>query len=150
MLKFSFRRQVLAGFVISIILVLVVGVLAYTSIRHLEDDTDWVDHTQKVIKSSNNLLQHLIDADDRIPRLSHQEPPDRYKTLVGGILQPVLHAHITPAIGERDIIKASFGFSAGVRRIKPQFEPRGWHARVLYQRGRDVDPVCKCIRRRGR
>ncbi|WPU96562.1 response regulator [Mucilaginibacter sabulilitoris] len=63
MLKFSFRRQVLAGFVISIILVLVVGVLAYTSIRQLEDDTDWVDHTQKVIKSSNNLLQHLIDAE---------------------------------------------------------------------------------------
>jgi CheY-like chemotaxis protein/signal transduction histidine kinase/CHASE3 domain sensor protein len=63
MLNFSFRRQVLAGFVISIILVFVVGVLAYTSIRQLEDDTDWVDHTQKVIKSSNNLLQHLIDAE---------------------------------------------------------------------------------------
>ncbi|MGF7038695.1 response regulator [Mucilaginibacter lappiensis] len=63
MLKFSFRRQVLAGFVVSIILVFVVGVLAYTSIRQLEDDTDWVDHTQKVIKSSNNLLQHLTDAE---------------------------------------------------------------------------------------
>ena len=63
MLKFSFRRQVLAGFVVSIILVFVVGVLAYTSIRQLEDDTDWVDHTQKVIKASNNLLQHLIDAE---------------------------------------------------------------------------------------
>jgi CheY-like chemotaxis protein/CHASE3 domain sensor protein len=63
MLKFSFRQQVLAGFIVSIILVLAVGILAYTSIRQLEDDTDWVDHTQKVIRSSNGLLQHLIDAE---------------------------------------------------------------------------------------
>lgn len=63
MLKFSFRQQVLAGFVVSIILVFVVGVLSYTSIRQFEDDNVWVDHTQNVIRSSNNLLQHLIDAE---------------------------------------------------------------------------------------
>jgi CheY-like chemotaxis protein/signal transduction histidine kinase/CHASE3 domain sensor protein len=63
MLKFSFRQQVLAGFVVSIILVMVVGVLSYTSIRQFEDDNVWVDHTQNVIRSSNNLLQHLIDAE---------------------------------------------------------------------------------------
>jgi CheY-like chemotaxis protein/signal transduction histidine kinase/CHASE3 domain sensor protein len=63
MLKFSFRQQVLAGFVVSILLVLVVGILSYTSIRQLEDDNVWVDHTQSVIRSSNHLLQHLIDAE---------------------------------------------------------------------------------------
>jgi CheY-like chemotaxis protein/signal transduction histidine kinase/CHASE3 domain sensor protein len=63
MFKFSFRQQVLAGFVVSIILVLVVGVLSYNSIRQFEEDNVWVDHTQNVIKSSNNLLQHLIDAE---------------------------------------------------------------------------------------
>ncbi|MBB6108898.1 Signal transduction histidine kinase [Mucilaginibacter lappiensis] len=63
MLKFSFRQQVLAGFVISIILVLVVGVLSFNSIRKFEDDNRWVDHTQKVIKSANSLLQHMIDAE---------------------------------------------------------------------------------------
>ncbi|HEX8023336.1 response regulator [Mucilaginibacter sp.] len=63
MLKFSFRQQVLAGFVVSIILVFVVGVLSYTSIRQFEEDNVWVDHTQNVIRSSNNLLQHLIDAE---------------------------------------------------------------------------------------
>jgi CheY-like chemotaxis protein/signal transduction histidine kinase/CHASE3 domain sensor protein len=63
MLKFSFRQQVLAGFVVSIILVLVVGVLSFTSIRQFEEDNVWVDHTQSVIRSSNNLLQHLIDAE---------------------------------------------------------------------------------------
>lgn len=63
MLKFSFRGQVFAGFVISIILVLVVGVLAYLSIRQLEEDNIMVDHTENVIKSSNSLLQHMIDAE---------------------------------------------------------------------------------------
>ena len=63
MLKFSFRQQVLAGFVVSIILVLVVGVLSFNSIRQFEDDNRWVDHTQKVIKSANGLLQHMIDAE---------------------------------------------------------------------------------------
>src|ERR1700754_2609737 len=63
MFKFSFRQQVLAGFVVSIILVLVVGMLSYNSIRQFEEDNVWVDHTQNVIKSSNNLLQHMIDAE---------------------------------------------------------------------------------------
>ncbi|OOQ60929.1 response regulator [Mucilaginibacter pedocola] len=63
MLKLSFRNQVLAGFAVSIILVLVVGVLSFTSIRQLEDDTVMVDHTQKVIKTTNNILQYLIDSE---------------------------------------------------------------------------------------
>ncbi|MEZ2338256.1 response regulator [Mucilaginibacter sp. RCC_168] len=63
MLKFSFRQQVLAGFVVSIILVLVVGVLSYNSIHQFEEDNKWVDHTQKVIRTSTNLLQLMIDAE---------------------------------------------------------------------------------------
>jgi CheY-like chemotaxis protein/signal transduction histidine kinase/CHASE3 domain sensor protein len=63
MVKFSFRQQVTTGFAISIVLVFVVGVLAYKSIRQLEEDNSWVDHTQHVIKSSTNLLQHMIDAE---------------------------------------------------------------------------------------
>ncbi|MFA6082997.1 response regulator [Mucilaginibacter sp.] len=63
MINFSFRNQVLAGFVVSIVLVLLVGILSYKSINQLEDDTVWVNHTQKVIKTSNNLLQLLIDGE---------------------------------------------------------------------------------------
>src|SRR5438067_8575700 len=61
--KFSFRQQVISGFAVSIVLVFVVGILAFVSIRQLEDDNKWVDHTQHVIKSSTNLLQHMIDAE---------------------------------------------------------------------------------------
>ena len=63
MLKFSFRNQVLSGFAISIILVLIVGFLSVKSINQLESDTNLVEHTQKVIKTSTNLLQFMIDAE---------------------------------------------------------------------------------------
>jgi CheY-like chemotaxis protein/signal transduction histidine kinase/CHASE3 domain sensor protein len=63
MFKLSFRNQVLAGFAVSILLVFLVGILSYKSINQLKDDTLIVDHTQKVIKTSNNLLQQLINAE---------------------------------------------------------------------------------------
>jgi CheY-like chemotaxis protein/signal transduction histidine kinase/CHASE3 domain sensor protein len=63
MLKLSFRNQVLAGFAVSILLVFIVGILSFNSINQLENDTVIVDHTQKVIKTSTDLLQQLINAE---------------------------------------------------------------------------------------
>jgi CHASE3 domain sensor protein len=63
MLKLSFRTQVLLGFAVSIVLVLVVGILSFRSINQLEEDTKMVDHTQTVINTSDELLQLLIDAE---------------------------------------------------------------------------------------
>jgi CheY-like chemotaxis protein/CHASE3 domain sensor protein len=63
MLKLSFRNQVLAGFAVSILLVFIVGMLSFNSLKQLQDDTLMVEHTQKVIKTSTNLLQHLIDGE---------------------------------------------------------------------------------------
>src|ERR1700749_4060013 len=63
MFKMSFRGQVLTGFAVSIILVLIVGVLSIISINQLEDDTIMVEHSQQIVKSSNNLLELLIDAE---------------------------------------------------------------------------------------
>lgn len=63
MLKFTFRQQVLAGFVVSIILVFIVGILSFNSLLKFEEDNKWVDHTQKVIHTSTSLLQELIDAE---------------------------------------------------------------------------------------
>jgi CheY-like chemotaxis protein/CHASE3 domain sensor protein len=63
MFNLNFRNQVLAGFAVSILLVLLVGTLSFKSIKQLEDDTVWIDHTQKVIKTSNNILQLLIDGE---------------------------------------------------------------------------------------
>lgn len=63
MFKLSFRNQVLLGFGISILLVLSVGILSYNSIHELENDMGMVEHTQKVINTSDELLQNLIDAE---------------------------------------------------------------------------------------
>lgn len=63
MLKFSFKQQVFTGFAISIVLVLIVGILSYSSITQLESDSNMVEHTQKVIKTSTGLLQLMIDAE---------------------------------------------------------------------------------------
>jgi CheY-like chemotaxis protein/CHASE3 domain sensor protein len=63
MLKLNFRQQVFTGFLFSVILVFIVGILSYNSINHFQEDTAWVDHSQKVIKTSGDLLQQLIDAE---------------------------------------------------------------------------------------
>ncbi|QQL48406.1 response regulator [Mucilaginibacter ginkgonis] len=63
MLKLSFRQQVLTGFAIAIILVFVVGIFSYTSIRQLQSDQEKVNHSQQIIKSSRQVLQYLIDAE---------------------------------------------------------------------------------------
>jgi len=63
MVKLSFRTQVLSGFAASILLVLAVGVLSYKSINQFKEDTAYVDHTQRVIKTSSTLLRLMIDAE---------------------------------------------------------------------------------------
>jgi CheY-like chemotaxis protein/CHASE3 domain sensor protein len=63
MLKFTFRQQVFAGFAVSVLLILLVGILSYNSINRLENDSALVDHTQHVIKTSSDLLQLMIDAE---------------------------------------------------------------------------------------
>ena len=63
MFNFSFRQQVFVGFAVSVVLVFIVGFLSYRSINQSKADAALVDHTQKVIRTSDELLQLLIDAE---------------------------------------------------------------------------------------
>jgi len=63
MLKLSFKQQVFTGFAVAVLLVLLVGVLAYKSIHKLEGDSAMVEHTQKVIKTSAHILQLITNAE---------------------------------------------------------------------------------------
>ncbi|QJD97984.1 response regulator [Mucilaginibacter robiniae] len=63
MFRFSFRQQVLIGFGVSIILVFIVGLLSFYSIRKLQDNQTEVEHSQQVVNTSHNILQYLIDAE---------------------------------------------------------------------------------------
>src|SRR6201985_3860289 len=93
MLKLSFRNQVLTGFIVSILLVLAVGALSYKSITQFKDDTGWVEHTQKVINTSNNLLQLMIDAETGMRGYGATDNPvflDPYTAAL-----PLIHTDLT-------------------------------------------------------
>ncbi|HEY4197237.1 MAG TPA: ATP-binding protein, partial [Mucilaginibacter sp.] len=63
MLNLSFRQQVFAGFAVSVVLVFIVGFLSYRSIDQSRSDAQLVEHTQRVIRTTDDLLQLLIDAE---------------------------------------------------------------------------------------
>jgi signal transduction histidine kinase/DNA-binding response OmpR family regulator/CHASE3 domain sensor protein len=51
----------IAGFTAAIILVLVVGLVSYLTLRNQAEQEVWVEHTYKVIRATNNVEQLLID-----------------------------------------------------------------------------------------
>ncbi|GAB3906035.1 response regulator [Mucilaginibacter boryungensis] len=63
MLKFSFRNQVLLGFIISLILVFGVFYFSYNSIDQLKDDQSRVSHTEAVIQTANKVQLLLLDGE---------------------------------------------------------------------------------------
>jgi CheY-like chemotaxis protein/signal transduction histidine kinase/CHASE3 domain sensor protein len=63
MLNLSFRQQVFAGFAVAVVLVFIVGLLSYKGINQSRSDAALVDHTHKVISTSGDLLQLLVDAE---------------------------------------------------------------------------------------
>jgi CheY-like chemotaxis protein len=63
MFKLNFRSQVLIGFAFSIVLVLIVGIFSYRSIKQLQNNQIDVEHSQLIISTSRNVLQLLVDAE---------------------------------------------------------------------------------------
>ncbi len=60
MLKLSFKQQLLTGFTVSLIFVLISALASYLSIRSLNESYDWVSHTQKVAKTAERLEIRLL------------------------------------------------------------------------------------------
>ena len=63
MFKLSFKKQVLLGFVISLIFVLVATITSYKSIKSLEEDSEWQSHTYKVINTTEATILDLANAE---------------------------------------------------------------------------------------
>jgi CheY-like chemotaxis protein len=63
MLKLNFRTQVLIGFALSILLVFVVGIFSYRSIKQLQQNQIEVEHSQQIVNTSRSILQLLVDAE---------------------------------------------------------------------------------------
>src|SRR6187402_1610035 len=63
MIKLSFRQQVFIGFGFSIFLVLFVGLFSYKSIKQLQENQAEMEYSQKLINTSDHILQLLVDAE---------------------------------------------------------------------------------------
>ena len=60
-MKLSFRSQLLIPSSIALVLLLITSVTVYFSIDRLLKTTNWVEHTYKVIGSSNKIMATLVD-----------------------------------------------------------------------------------------
>ncbi|RFM27750.1 response regulator [Deminuibacter soli] len=59
----SFKRNLIVGFGLSLLLLVVSSVASYMSISNLLDSTKWVNHTYKVIQGLDNVMSTLKDAE---------------------------------------------------------------------------------------
>ena len=63
MLKLSFKQQILTGFAVSLIFVLVSAIASYLSINSLNESYKWVSHTQEVAKTAERLEIRLLHSE---------------------------------------------------------------------------------------
>lgn len=63
MFKFTFRQQVLTGFIISLIFVLFSAVTSYYSVKSMEEDAAWLNHTHEVIAKTESVNIQITKAE---------------------------------------------------------------------------------------
>lgn len=63
MFKLTFKQQVLTGFGISLLFVLISAITSYLSIQSMENDSSWESHTYEVIDHAQNLEVKLLNAE---------------------------------------------------------------------------------------
>ncbi|CAM4164120.1 Signal transduction histidine kinase [Pedobacter westerhofensis] len=63
MFKFTFRQQVVFGFTLSLLFVLISAITSYISIKSMNDDSSWESHTYDVIDHAQNLEVRILNAE---------------------------------------------------------------------------------------
>lgn len=79
----SFKRNLLVGYSVSLLLLLVSAIASYISIHNLLESTELVNHTNKVIKGLERVVSQLKDAETGQRGFlitGEEEFEDRYKT----------------------------------------------------------------------
>jgi methyl-accepting chemotaxis protein len=61
--NWTFGRRIAAGFALSLVLLLVIGTVAYRSINKLTSASQWVTHTHEVLEHIAGVLSSLRDAE---------------------------------------------------------------------------------------
>ena len=75
MFKFSFKQQVITGFVVSLIFVMVSAISTYLSIKSAEEDAAWENHTQDVINHATLINLQLTNAESSMRGFLITEKP---------------------------------------------------------------------------
>ncbi len=60
----TFQQQVRLGFVITLFFVFIVGIISYTSIKGLQKDSLWVDHSEQVLNLNSKVLYNIVEAEN--------------------------------------------------------------------------------------
>jgi len=63
MAKFTFKQQVVLGFTLSLLFVLISAITSYLSIQSMNTDSTWESHTYEVIDHARNLEVKLLNAE---------------------------------------------------------------------------------------
>ena len=63
MFKFTFRQQVLTGFIVSLIFVLFSAITSYYSVKSMEEDSTWLNHTHEVIAKTERVNMQVTKAE---------------------------------------------------------------------------------------
>jgi CheY-like chemotaxis protein/signal transduction histidine kinase/CHASE3 domain sensor protein len=66
MFKLSFKQQVLAGFTVSLLFVLVSAITSHLSIEKLNDSTNWQSHTYDVINQTKEIEVYVLNSETGI------------------------------------------------------------------------------------
>ncbi len=61
-MKLSLRTRLFVGIGISLILVFFVGLSSFLSLKSVEEDFKWVNHTQNVIRTTNEIITDIAEA----------------------------------------------------------------------------------------
>lgn len=66
MFKLTFKQQVLTGFAVSLLFVLVSAITSYLSVEKLKDDTKWQSHTYEVINLLKNTEIQVLNSESAL------------------------------------------------------------------------------------
>ncbi|MCP4724814.1 MAG: response regulator [bacterium] len=62
-MKLTIARKISGGYILASIAALIIGFIGYTNIKALEEDIEWVTHTENAIIMSKNILSKLQDSE---------------------------------------------------------------------------------------
>jgi len=66
MFKLTFKQEVLAGFAISLLFVLLSAVTSYLSVKQLNEDSKWQNHTYEVISQIKSIETQVLNSESSL------------------------------------------------------------------------------------